>query len=34
MDFIYLGLAALCGLAIWGLALVCRRLQPTGGGRS
>lgn len=34
MDFIYLGLAAACGLAIWGLALVCRHLQPTGWGRS
>jgi hypothetical protein len=33
MDFFYLGLATACGFAIWGLALVCRRLQPTGGGR-
>lgn len=34
MDFIYLGLAAACGLVIWGLALVCHRLQPTEGRRS
>jgi hypothetical protein len=34
MDFIYLGLAAACGLLVWGLALVCQRLQPTGGGRA
>lgn len=34
MDFIYLGLAAACGLAIWGLAWVCQRLQTTGGGRA
>ena len=34
MDFIYLGLAAACGLAIWGLALACQRLQPTDGRRS
>lgn len=34
MDFIYLGLAAVSGLAIWGLACLCQRLQPTGGGRS
>lgn len=33
MDFIYFGLAAACGLLVWGLALVCHRLQPTGGGR-
>ena len=34
MDFIYLGLAAACGLTVWGLACLCQRLQPTGGGRS
>lgn len=34
MDFIYLSLAAACGLAIWGLARVCRRLQSTEGRRS
>lgn len=34
MDFIYLGLAVACRLLAWGLALVCQRLQPTGGGRS
>lgn len=34
MDFIYLGLAAACGLAIWGLARVCQNLQPTAGRRS
>ncbi|EWS64860.1 hypothetical protein Y695_01893 [Hydrogenophaga sp. T4] len=34
MDFIYLGLAAACGLVIWGLALVCQRLQPTEGRRA
>jgi hypothetical protein len=34
MDFIYLGLAAACGLAIWGLACWCQRLQPTVGRRS
>lgn len=34
MDFTYLGLGLLCGLAVWGLALVCHRVQPSGGGRS
>jgi len=34
MDFIYLGLAAACGLLVWGLARVCQRLQPIGGGRA
>lgn len=34
MDFIYLGLSLLCGAAVWALALVCHRLQPTGEGRS
>jgi hypothetical protein len=33
MDFICLALAAACGLATWGLALVCRRLQPDHGRR-
>lgn len=30
MDFIYLGLAAACGLAIWGLALFCHHLTTPG----
>ncbi len=34
MDFFYLALAAACGGAVWGLALLCRRLQPTEGRRS
>ena len=34
MDFIYLGMATACGFAIWGLALVCHRLQPKQGRRS
>lgn len=34
MDFFYLALAAACGAVIWGLALLCRRLQPISGGRS
>lgn len=34
MDVIYLGLAAVCGLVIWGLAWVCQRLQRTVGGRT
>lgn len=34
MDFIYLGLASSCGLAIWGLALVCQRLQRSNRERS
>ena len=34
MDFIYFGLGLVCGLAVWGLALICHRVQPTGGGRS
>jgi len=34
MDLIYFSLGLACGLVVWGLALVCQRLQPTGGGRS
>lgn len=33
MDFIYLGLAAACGLLVWSLACLCQRLQPTEAGR-
>jgi hypothetical protein len=32
MDLNYICLALACGLAIWGLAWVCHRLQPTIGG--
>ena len=34
MDIFYLGLVAACGAALWGLALMCRHLQPTTQGRS
>lgn len=34
MDFNYIGLAVACGLAVWGLALICHRLQPESGERS
>ena len=30
MDLVYIGVAALCWLAAWGLARGCRRLQPPG----
>ena len=33
MDFLYLGLAAACGLLVWGLACLCQRLQPTEAER-
>ena len=33
MDFIYLSLAAACGLVVWALACLCQPLQPPGGGR-
>lgn len=33
MDFVYLGLAAACGLAVWALACLCQRIEPTRGGR-
>jgi hypothetical protein len=32
MDLFYLGLATACGFAVWGLALVCGRLQPAERG--
>jgi hypothetical protein len=34
MDLFYLGLATACGFAVWGLAVLCQRLQPASGGRS
>ena len=32
MDFLYLGLAAACGLLVWALACLCQRLQSTANG--
>ena len=34
MDFNYIGLAVACGMAVWGLALVCHQMQTKEGDRS
>jgi len=33
MDFIYFSLGLVCGLAVWGVALFCHRIQPSHGER-
>lgn len=33
MDLVYLALAALMGVLVWGLAVGCARLQPRGEKR-
>jgi hypothetical protein len=32
MDFVYLSIAGLLWLAVWGLAVGCARLHDQGGG--